>query len=64
MFATAQSLQGFIYWDSNADGIFTHNVLDEESGVYKQELENGVVDVRVGVRRCGDGGGGEGEFWN
>eukprot|EP00970_Alexandrium_tamarense_P013314 scaffold3337_cov204-Alexandrium_tamarense.AAC.16 len=58
MFATAQSLQGFIYWDSNADGIFTHNVLDEESGVYKQELENGVVDVRVGVRRCGDGGGG------
>lgn len=40
-------------------------MLDEESGVYKQELENGVVDVRVGVRRCGDGGeGGEGAFWN
>lgn len=52
IFANAQSIQGYIYWDQNGNG-----QLEEVN--WKNELENGIIDVLVEMRSCGGGGGGE-----
>ncbi|KAL3797259.1 hypothetical protein HJC23_004551 [Cyclotella cryptica] len=50
--ANAQSVQGFVYWDSDFNGILSEGVLDRY-GTVVRELENGVVNVRIEVRQCG-----------
>jgi len=55
----SQSIQGYIYWDTNANGILD-NGLDnnnDSGGVgdnndKKSELENGIIDVTVQVHSC------------
>ena len=51
-----QSIQGYIYWDTNANGILDGlNNNDDSGGVEsdtKSELENGIIDVTVQVHSC------------
>ena len=50
----SQSIQGYIYWDTNANGIL--DGLNNNSGGAgsdtKSELENGIIDVTVQVHSC------------
>ena len=62
---TSQQIQGYIYWDSDSNGILDTSSSGSGSGVgdseYVSELENGLIDVEVVVRPCyninGDGDG-------
>ena len=55
-----QSIQGYIYWDTNANGILdglssSNGILDglnNDNNHDKSELENGIIDVTVQVHSC------------
>ena len=54
-----QSIQGYIYWDTNANGILDGLDNNNDNGVgsdnnndNKSELENGIIDVTVQVHSC------------
>ena len=70
---TSQQIQGYIYWDSDSNGILDTSSSGSGSvGVgdseYVSELENGLIDVEVVVRPCyningnGDGEDEDGKF--
>ena len=50
-----QSIQGYIYWDTNAngilDGLSSSNIISNSDNE-KSELENGIIDVTVQVHSC------------
>jgi len=53
----SQSIQGYIYWDTNANGILDGLDSNNDSGSSdsdneKSELENGIIDVTVQVHSC------------
>jgi len=54
----SQSIQGYIYWDTNANGILDNGLSSSsKNGVgssdnEKSELENGIIDVTVQVHSC------------
>ena len=47
-----QSIQGYIYWDTNANGMLDGLNNDSNSNEKKSELENGIIDVTVQVHSC------------
>ena len=72
---TSQQIQGFIYWDSDSNGILDTSSSSGSGGSvgvgdseYVSELENGLIDVEVVVRPCyningnGDGEDEDGKF--
>jgi hypothetical protein len=46
----SQSIQGYVYWDQNSNGIVDGATAFNARG---NELVNGVIDVDVEVRSCG-----------
>ena len=54
----SQSIQGYIYWDTNANGVLDTGLSSSSNGVVgssdndKSELENGIIDVTVQVHSC------------
>ena len=51
----SQSIQGYIYWDINANGILDGLNNNDSGGAgsdTKSELENGIIDVTVQVHSC------------
>ena len=48
----SQSIQGYIYWDTNANGILDNGLDDSNNNDKKSELENGIIDVTVQVHSC------------
>ena len=49
----SQSIQGYIYWDTNANGILDNGLDDSNNNDKKKsELENGIIDVTVQVHSC------------
>ena len=58
---SSQSIQGYIYWDTNSNGILDFDSTSSSSGGNGNnnnngggggELENGIIDVQVEVKTC------------
>ena len=59
---SSQSIQGYIYWDTNSNGILDFDSTSSSSGGNGNnnnnegggggELENGIIDVQIEVKTC------------